>query len=192
MSDDFNAFFFKVKASADISVPGKMNSSVHMSVNGKDRVILDCLMSHSVLEGTRNARLELNFTQSVLPTVTNLFANISANLSLERLSQYSLRLCFVLFAHISSNQHFDYDVFFSFFFYLCHFLFYFSIFLCGSFSYGPRTLLAQVKGSLKTSRSLRLSLSADLRHSMPSRSILPTNLDGAVGQSHSFTEGWPF
>ncbi|XP_036072052.1 uncharacterized protein LOC112147563 isoform X1 [Oryzias melastigma] len=137
----------QVKASADISVPGKMNSSVHMSVNGKDRVILDCLMSHSVLEGTRNAGLELNFTQSVLPMVTNLFANISANLSLE------------------------------------------SIFLCGSFSYGPRTLLAQVKRSLKTSRSLRLSLSADLRHSMPSRSILPTNLDGAVGQSHSFTEG---
>ncbi|RVE61387.1 hypothetical protein OJAV_G00170560 [Oryzias javanicus] len=136
-----------VKASADISVPGKMNSSVHMSVNGKDKVILDSLMSHSVLKGTRNVGLKLNFTQSILPTVTNLFANISANLSLD------------------------------------------SILLCGSFSYGPGTLLAQIKGSLITSRSLRLSLSADLRHSVPSRSILPTNLDGALGQSNSFTEG---
>ncbi|XP_023821135.2 uncharacterized protein LOC101165344 isoform X4 [Oryzias latipes] len=139
----------EVKAFADISVPGKMKSLLHIIINGKNRVILDCLMSQMFLEETRTAGLELNFTQSILPTVSNLFANLSANISID------------------------------------------SIFLCGSFSYGPGTLLAQVKGSLKTSRSLRLYLSADLRHSLPSLNCLHTNLElnGASEQSDSFAEG---
>lgn len=166
-----------------------MKSLLHIIINGKNRVILDCLMSQTFLEETRNAGLELNFTQSILPTVSNLFANLSANISLDRLNQYySLLLYFVLSANM--NVIFLQSNTLTMIFCFNH-LSHFSIFLCGSFSYGPGTLLAQVKGSLKTSRSLRLYLSADLRHSLPSLNCLHTNLElnGASEQSDSFAEG---
>ena len=65
------------------------------------------------------------------------------------------------------------------------------MFLHGSLTQGQETLLAQVKGSLKSSHGLQLAMSGDLRHSMTSLNVLPTVLgpDGLFGQSGTLIQG---
>ncbi|CAG5896969.1 unnamed protein product [Menidia menidia] len=74
----------EVKATADVSVPGKGSSSVSVKADGKDRVILDAQMSHSLQKGDRAAGLRMNLSQSLLPTATNLNLNMAANVSSDR------------------------------------------------------------------------------------------------------------
>ena len=63
--------------------------------------------------------------------------------------------------------------------------------LHGFYKQGHEDLLAQVRGSLKTTRGLQLAVSADLRHSVAGLVIVPPvlGLDAALGQSDTFTEG---
>ncbi|KAM4551263.1 uncharacterized protein PAE49_015110 isoform 2-T2 [Odontesthes bonariensis] len=139
----------QVKASADISVPGKGSSAIYVKADGKDRVMLNAQMFNSLQKRNRAMGLRVNLSQSLLPTAANLNVNIAANMSSD------------------------------------------SVFLHGSLTQGEETLLAQVKGSLKSSHGLQLAVSGDLRHSMTSLNVLPTvlGLDGLFGQSGTLIEG---
>ncbi|XP_036941120.1 uncharacterized protein LOC119011822 isoform X1 [Acanthopagrus latus] len=66
-----------------------------------------------------------------------------------------------------------------------------SVSLHGSYKQGHEALLAQVKGSLKTTQGLQLAVSGDLRHSMSNLAVLPPvlGLDGALGRSDTLIEG---
>ncbi|XP_037642433.1 uncharacterized protein LOC119498040 [Sebastes umbrosus] len=66
-----------------------------------------------------------------------------------------------------------------------------SVSLHGSCTHGREALLAQVKGSLKHTRGLQLTVSGDLRHSMTNLADLPPvlGLDGVLGRSDTLTEG---
>ncbi|XP_068995564.1 uncharacterized protein [Embiotoca jacksoni] len=66
-----------------------------------------------------------------------------------------------------------------------------SVFLHGSVTQGQEALLAQVKGSLKSSQGLQLAVSGDLRHSMTNLHVLPPvlGLDGVLGKTDSVIEG---
>lgn len=63
--------------------------------------------------------------------------------------------------------------------------------LHGLYKQGHEALLAQVRGSLKTTRGLQLAVSGDLRHSVAGLVIVPPvlGLDAALGQSDTFIEG---
>lgn len=66
------------------AVAGTGSSSVHVRVDGKDRVKLDAQMSHSFLRGDTAIGLRLNVSQSLLPSATDLHVNLAANMSSDR------------------------------------------------------------------------------------------------------------
>ncbi|CAJ1071926.1 uncharacterized protein LOC122887130 [Xyrichtys novacula] len=77
----------EVKAVADIaSVAGRGHSSVKVKADGKDRVKLEALMSHSLLGGDRAMEMKLNLSQSVLLSATDLQVNMAANMSSDSVS----------------------------------------------------------------------------------------------------------
>ena len=78
-------FHIKAKATADISTEaGIGSSSVRVRADGKDRVMLDAQMSHSLQRGDRTMGLRLNLSQSLLPAVTDMHVNMAANMSSDR------------------------------------------------------------------------------------------------------------
>ncbi|XP_070830189.1 uncharacterized protein [Chaetodon trifascialis] len=77
----------EVKATANISpVAGRGSSSVHVRADGKDRVKLDAQVSHSLQRGDRAMGLTVNISQSLLPSATDLHANMAANMSSDSVS----------------------------------------------------------------------------------------------------------
>nr|XP_020442398.1 uncharacterized protein LOC109951951 [Monopterus albus] len=66
-----------------------------------------------------------------------------------------------------------------------------SVSLHGSYTHGHEALLVQVKGSLKNTRGLQLSVSGDLQHSMANLTIVPPALwlNGALGLSDTLIKG---
>ncbi|XP_054870047.1 uncharacterized protein LOC111586552 isoform X2 [Amphiprion ocellaris] len=72
----------EVKATADVStVPGKGSSSVYVKADGKDRMVLNAQASHFLQGADRAVGLRLNFSQSLLPSATELHVNLAANMS---------------------------------------------------------------------------------------------------------------
>ncbi|XP_061695033.1 uncharacterized protein LOC133510744 isoform X2 [Syngnathoides biaculeatus] len=140
----------EAKATADMSAAvGRGSSSVRVKADGKDRLILDAQIFHSLLQENKTMLLRLNLSQSLLHGLTDLHVKMAANMS----------------------RH--------------------SVSLHGSYTEGHNTLLAQVKGSLKNSSGLQLSVSGKMRHSMANLAILPSiiRLDGVLGLSDSIAEG---
>ncbi|KAF7669802.1 hypothetical protein LDENG_00124500 [Lucifuga dentata] len=79
----------EAKASADIStLAGGGSSSVCVRADGKDRLLLDVQMSHSLQRGNRAVGLRVNFSQSLLPAATDLHLNMAANISSDSVSAH--------------------------------------------------------------------------------------------------------
>uniref|UniRef100_UPI003AABB2CD uncharacterized protein n=1 Tax=Centroberyx gerrardi TaxID=166262 RepID=UPI003AABB2CD len=78
----------QAEATADISMVGRGSSSVHVRADGKDRVLLDAQMSHSLQRGDRAVGLRLNLSQSLLPTATDLHLDMAANVSSDSVSMH--------------------------------------------------------------------------------------------------------
>ncbi|XP_042284010.1 uncharacterized protein LOC121908222 isoform X3 [Thunnus maccoyii] len=77
----------EAKATADISTGSGIGStSVRVRADGKDRVMLDAQMSHSLQHGDRAMGLRLNLSQSLLPAVTDMYVNMAANMSSDSVS----------------------------------------------------------------------------------------------------------
>ncbi|KAM7401003.1 hypothetical protein PAMA_005280 [Pampus argenteus] len=77
----------EAKATADISTEaGIGSSSLHVKADGKERVMLDAQMSHSLQHGDRAVGLKLNLSQSLLPAVTDMHVNMAANMSSDSVS----------------------------------------------------------------------------------------------------------
>eukprot|EP00064_Thunnus_orientalis_P014659 superscaffoldBa00002579_g14706 len=77
----------QAKATADISTGSGIGStSVRVRADGKDRVMLDAQMSHSLQHGDRAMGLRLNLSQSFLPAVTDMYVNMAANMSSDSMS----------------------------------------------------------------------------------------------------------
>ncbi|XP_074545635.1 uncharacterized protein LOC141804879 [Halichoeres trimaculatus] len=77
----------EVKAAADISsVAGRGRSSLKVRADGKDRVNLEALMSHTLRKGNRAVELRVNVSQSVLLSATDLRVNMAANTSSDSVS----------------------------------------------------------------------------------------------------------
>ncbi|XP_029929860.1 uncharacterized protein LOC115374855 [Myripristis murdjan] len=71
----------EAQATADMFVAaGRGSSSVCVKADGKDRVLLDARMTHSLQRG-RAFGLMVNLSQSLLPTATDLQLNMAANVS---------------------------------------------------------------------------------------------------------------
>lgn len=78
-----------MKATADIATaPGKGSSSVRVKADGKDRVMLNAQMSHSLQGGDKAVGLMLNLSQSLLPAATDLHLDMVANMSSDRFDCY--------------------------------------------------------------------------------------------------------
>ncbi|XP_061587435.1 uncharacterized protein LOC133452232 [Cololabis saira] len=69
----------EVRAAADVSVPGRGSSTVHVSADGKDRVMLNAQVSHILVRSDRAVGLRLNLSQSLLPAAADLHLNLAAN-----------------------------------------------------------------------------------------------------------------
>lgn len=89
---DFTVCPVQVKAMADVSVAGRGSSSVHVSADGKDRVMLNTQMSHFLKKGDRAVGLRLNISQSLLPSATDLHVNMAANVTADRFVHHHLFL----------------------------------------------------------------------------------------------------
>ncbi|CAK6952249.1 uncharacterized protein LOC121908222 isoform X2 [Scomber scombrus] len=77
----------QAKATADISTgAGIGSSSVLVRADGKDRLMLDSQMSHSFQRGERSVGLRLKVSQSLLPAVTDIHVNMTANISSDSVS----------------------------------------------------------------------------------------------------------
>lgn len=84
-SCQFAVWCFKANATADISTAaGRGSSWVRVRADGKDRVLLNAQMSHSLQRGNRAMGLKVNFSQSLLPAATDLHVNMAANISSDR------------------------------------------------------------------------------------------------------------
>ncbi|XP_032388090.1 uncharacterized protein LOC116699543 isoform X1 [Etheostoma spectabile] len=68
------------------AVAGTGSSSVHVRVDGKDRVKLDAQMSHTFQRGDTAVGLRLNVSQSLLPSATELRVNLAANMTSDSVS----------------------------------------------------------------------------------------------------------
>lgn len=185
LSCHVDVFHVKAKATADISTEaGIGSSSVLVKADGKDRLMLDSQMSHSLQRGQRSVGLRLKISQSLLPAVTDIHVNMTANISSDRsvpTSSFDLVFISNTMTNLKSYLHFCFllDSCFS------------SVSLHSSYTQGHEALLAQVKGSLKDIRGPQLAVSGDLRHSMTNLAFLPSalGLDGALGQSDTLIEG---
>ncbi|XP_034558150.1 uncharacterized protein LOC117826305 [Notolabrus celidotus] len=77
----------EVQAAADIStVACRGLSSMKVRADGKDRVRLEALMSHTLQRGNRAVELRVNISQSVLPSASDLHVNMAANMSSDSVS----------------------------------------------------------------------------------------------------------
>ncbi|XP_069367779.1 uncharacterized protein [Paralichthys olivaceus] len=77
----------EVKATTDMStLAGKGSSLVHVRADGKDRVKMDVLISHSLQGEHRAVGLRMNLSQSLLPTAVELLLNMAANMSSDSMS----------------------------------------------------------------------------------------------------------
>lgn len=187
----FGCFYHaQVRATADISTEaGRGSSSVSVRADGKDRVKLDAQVSHSLQRGERTVGLRVNVSQSLLHSPTDLHVNMSANMSSDRCVDppgwgfyHFVSIRYTLTVTCPVNH-----LFVNFWTHSASS----SVSLHGSYKQGHEALLAQVKGSLKTTQGLQLAVSGDLRHSMANLAVLPPvlGLDGALGQSDTLIEG---
>ncbi|XP_061654143.1 uncharacterized protein LOC133489262 isoform X2 [Phyllopteryx taeniolatus] len=72
----------EAKATADMSAPvGRGSSSVRVKADGKDRLMLDAQISHSLLQEDKTMLLRLNLSQSLLHGLTDLYVKMAANVS---------------------------------------------------------------------------------------------------------------
>ncbi|CAB1444060.1 unnamed protein product [Pleuronectes platessa] len=72
----------EVKATTDMStLAGKGSSLVHVRADGKERVKLGVLISHSLQGEHRAVGLRMNLSQSLLPTAVELLLDVAANMS---------------------------------------------------------------------------------------------------------------
>ncbi|XP_023191574.1 uncharacterized protein LOC102233917 isoform X3 [Xiphophorus maculatus] len=71
----------EVKAAVDASETGKRSSSLCVRANGKSRVTLTGQMFHRLQNPDRVARLDLDLSQNLLPSVSALQLNMAANVS---------------------------------------------------------------------------------------------------------------
>ncbi|KAM4557598.1 uncharacterized protein V3H82_017324 [Fundulus diaphanus] len=76
----------QVNAAVDVVAGGEGSSSLNVRANGKDRVTLNGQMSHRLQNQDRALRLNLNLSQNLLPTVTDLQLNMATDVTADSVS----------------------------------------------------------------------------------------------------------
>ncbi|XP_019733519.1 apolipophorins isoform X1 [Hippocampus comes] len=75
----------EAKATANLSTPaGRGSSSICVKADGRDKLILDAQVSHLFLQEDKSVLLGLNFSQSLLPKLTDLHVKMAAHMSRQR------------------------------------------------------------------------------------------------------------